>query len=282
MAHIHEVETVFQGAIVRAESAWAVDPGGSGIKLYTCEMSPSVKMEREAKQYKGFLAPTTMTEGKEWSEWEMTGDASAVEMPLFVRSIVSNAQSDPLSFTIEHGGIKASGCTVTGWNVEGNTTAITISANMSGKKAVKTALVPAGNVPNDTALFDPASVQISLGSTVLPKAFNWSIDVSSLWELVYFIGDYEPQNVAHIPMDGNFSITVAADDMALNFIEERDQIPLEITGSTKGTSPKTFSISAIVALEEPESFSDEGGVYAIGLKGKIMNGDGTAIKVVYS
>ena len=282
MVHIHEVETVFQGAIVKPESSWGVDPGGAGIKLYTCEVSPSVKMEREAKQYRGFLAPTSMTDGKEWSEWELSGDASLVEMPLFIKSIISNAQSDPLSFTMEHGGIKAVGCTVTGWSVEGNTTEITITANMSGKKAVKVSSVSAGNVPNDTALFDPASVKISLGDIILPKAFSWGIDVSSLWELVYFIGNHEPQNVAHIAMDGNFNISIAADDMALGFIEEREQIPLEITGSTKGDSPSTFSISAIVSLEEPDSFSDESGVYAIGLKGKIMNGDGTAVRVVYS
>ena len=280
MAFAHEIETVFVNSQYSKEDNWGVSKAGNFTKFVTSKITPSIKSERKTELFNNTLLPSVMKNGKEYTEISLEGIASCEELPIILGDFKSDAPSAPISYTIEHAGIKIPGCVVSGWEISGDTSEIRVNANLIGKKAVKSA-PSTGTTPAKISVFDGINTTIKIGGSLVNKVFNWSVSMDDIWSPVYFIGSVEPANVAHVPSSGNFTINVPADDYALGMLGSLDTVPVEITNTqTVNGTTFGFKITFDVRLDEPDTFSDEEGVYAIGLKGKIMNKTGKAVEVV--
>lgn len=279
MAFVHEIEAAFQRTAYQAETTFGTAPTGSYVNFGFLEVTPAVKQTREAKTYKGSLLPSYVTNGKEYTEWEVSGDASFEELPLFVKDLVSDAPSTPTSYTLEHAGLAASGCVTTGWTIEGDMDNVTLKANLiGGKISTKTASTATSLASG--YLFNGAKTAISINSVGISKCFKWSLSVSDLWSHVFYIGDNEPSTVAQTPAKGSFSCTVPAESTYLAFLENVGSVPVVITNTeTIGGFVYLLKFEFAMEFEEPEKFAEEGAVYALGLKGQIMNKATKAITV---
>jgi hypothetical protein len=102
--------------------------------------------------------------------------------------------------------------------------------------------------------------------------------VSNLRTNVFFVGSEAPANIAQGKIDATFSATVEADSVGLGFLSVTNSV-----GCVLKLGTVYPSISFDIQFEEPESFSDEDGVYAIGLKGRVMHkSSGNAIAIAYN
>ena len=277
MSFDHEVESAFQKTNFGTQSAW-----GTAATVTNClgylsgQFTP--KQSREAHTFTGQLLPSYVTAGREWSEITLSGLASTAEMETFLGSGVNSAaQTDPTMFTIEHGGLKAINCAVSGWSLEGDPDNINMTVNLIGGKATSQTLTGGKSPLGSNTICEGKDVSLTIDDVAITKLFKWNLSVSNLWTNVFFVGDEEPANIAQGKIDASFSATVEADSTGISFLSETDRIACVLTLGT--TYP---SISFDLMLEEPESFSDADGVYAIGLKGRVMHkGSGNAIDIAY-
>ena len=279
MPFTHETESAFVGSQYKKETDWGVIPSGDPIKFSAIEVIPTIKQKQEPKIFKGFLAPNIITHSQEWSEWEADGDLTHENMALFVNDVITDGPGNPISYCLEHNGLTASGCTVTGWSLEGNTDSIKLKANLTGK-AISTGTLGIGVISN-VSLYSANNITIYLGGVLLNKVFKWSISVSQLWTPIYFIGSNQPSNMVQTAIKGGFRCNIPADSQGIDYINNTNVLSVLISNNTTtGGETCNMSISFDIKLEEPEKFNDSGGVYALGLKGNIMNKAEKCITVV--
>ena len=278
MSFDHEVESAFQKTNFGAQSAW-----GTAATVTNClgylsgQFTP--KQSREAHTFTGQLLPSYVTAGREWSEITLSGLASTAEMETFLGSGVNSAaQADPNIFTVEHGGFKAINCAVSGWSLEGDPDNVNMTVNLIGGKASVSPLTAGKSPLANNTVCEGKDVTLTIGNTDVTKLFKWSLSVSNLWTNVFFVGDEEPANIAQGKIDASFSATVEADSTGLGLLSETGVLACVLKLGTAYPS-----VSFDLMLEEPESFSDADGVYAIGLKGRVMHkSSGNAIDIAYS
>lgn len=280
MAFTHEIETAFVNSQYAKEDSWGVAKIGGYTKFVTSKITPGVKAERKTEIFNNTLLPSIMKNGKEYTEISIEGIGSYEELPLMLGDFKSDSPYEPASYTIEHAGIRIPGCVISSWEITGDTSEIKVNAHMIGKKAVK-AGPSTGSAPSKIHVFDGINTIVKIGDAAVKKVFSWSVSMDNIWTPVYFIGSSEPSNIAQVPCNGDFTINVPADDYALGMLTSLDTIPVEISNTeTLNGTTYGFKISFDVRFDEPDTFSDEDGVYAVGLKGKIMAKQGKAVTVV--
>jgi len=275
MAFTHETESAFQkGQISAAETTWgtAVTPT---IEISSVTLNPAIKRATNKFTARGNLLPTVRTLGREWTEIGFEGMATYQELGYFVGSIDGDTQIDPTSRTVQAGGLRMTGCVVTGFTLKGNRDEVTLSGSMIGKKGAVTS--PASLSPIAQEPLTAANAVITVNSVTLDKVFEWELAVSDLWGAAFFVGDSEPANVLQKAISASFKLKAEWDSQSqtiLGYGNATEAVTVTITDGSK-----SVAISFDAAFGEPEQFSDEDGVYAIGLNADVMNDTTTAITI---
>lgn len=296
MAFSNEVEAGFQKFQLGVESTYGTEVNADrhygGIDAV---LSP--KVMSKSNKVKGQLLPSIKQMGRKWSEIALDGivsypefaDTTSNPVKGIVRSVVSDAQvATPIVYTAEIGGQTIPGCVVTDWSVDSTRDDMSFKASMKGKKA----LTQAGT--NSISIIDPypippANTTISISSAAAldtpvdyAKWIKWNISVSKIMDLVFFSGA-EPSNCKQTSMDASFGVTFEADTnglVPLGFDDGATHRVVVSNTSVANGYTYVLSFSFDVKFDEPESFSDEDGIYAIGYKADIVNKATTAIAVV--
>ncbi len=279
MPFTHEVESAFQIAQLGVESTWGTGVAAT-VALGSVSITPALKKVSNRFTPRGVLLPTVVATGREHTELSFEGQATFTEIAQtfagrLIDDVVSDAQADPRSYTVEVGGLQVPGCVVTGWNLKGNRDEITVGGTLLGKKAVVQAktggLTPATQNPIPAGV-----VTITIGGTVFSKAFEWSLEVANLWAMAFFIGSTQPANALQTAIDGTFSFKVEADAAGLAPVAYTGTKTCVIAATSGGSS---FSATFDAVFEEPDAMSDEDGIYAIGYKAALVNKATKAIDI---
>ena len=275
MSFTHEVESQFQDTQIGAESAWGTAVPAT-VKLQSVTVAPALKRTFSTFKAKGLLLPTVGLPGTRHAEHSFDGMATFQEIAYFVSDVVSDAQVTPTSYTIEHGGEVYPGAVVSAWKLDGNQDAVMLSGTLISKDknglTTHTTLSSVDQVP-----VPGIGTTISIGGVSQTRWFNWSVDVSDIWKLVFSGGNAEPVNIAQgDAMTANFTCLLEnnAAGKAVLALTGRQAVVIVMT-----SGGMSVTLAFDVIFEEPDQFSDVDGVYAVGVKGQIYNDATVALDV---
>lgn len=277
MAFTHATETAFQKGQLGIEANWGVAVPAT-VALGSLMLTPSIKRTENKFTPRGILLPGIQSIGREHTEIAIEGQASFEDLAYFLKDVVSDAQTDPLSYTVEAGGLQIPGAVVTGITLRGNRDVIDVTGLMIGKKG--TVAAPTGGLvaPTQTPILAPPVV-ITIGGVRLAKCFEWELAISDLWGGETYIGDSTLAVIMQKTITATCRFKCEADETNLALLEETDTQAITIS-SENGAKKLTIAFDA--KFGEPGTFSDEGGIYAIDLNATIMNRPTKAIEVTFS
>ena len=272
---VHATETAFMKSQLGVESAWgnAVD---STIPLGSVTLTPSIKRVTNVFTARGILLPAVMSIGREHTEVAFDGKATYQEMGYFIEDVVSDAANPAVtSYSVEAGGLQIPGCVVTGWTLKGNRDEVTLSGSMLGQVHAVHAATPLG-APGEQIPVSAAAVLLSVDGAV-NHAFEWELAVSDMWGGAAFIGDTTFHTMMQKTIGATFKFKVEAAAAGLAYLTTTpgEQVACSISTSADNGCSMEFLFNAIVG--EPDTFSDEDGVYIIGHNLTVMNDDTAAI-----
>lgn len=275
MAYTHEKESQFMDSQIGVEATYGTAVAAT-IKLQSVSIVPSLKRQFSKFKAKGQLLPSVGLPGTKHAEHSFDGMATFEEVGYFVSDVVSDAQTTPTTYTIEHGGMVFPGAIVSAWKLDGTQDAINLSGTILSKDKNGTSTHTTLSGVDQSPIPGIGTV-ITIGGTTMTRWFDWSVDVSDIWKLVFAGGLEGPVNICQGDnMTANFSCTLEADTAGMAVLDLTGRQAVTIV-ATSGT--KSLTLAFDVIFEEPESFKDNDGVYAIGVKGEIYNDTTTAINV---
>lgn len=275
MPFTHEQESQFKDTQIGAESTYGTAVPAT-VKLQSVTVNPALKRQFSKFKAKGLLLPTVGLPGTKWAEHSFEGMATFEELAYFVSDVVSDAQVAPVSYTIEHGGMVFPGAVVSAWNLSGDQDQVTLSGTMISKnKNSSTTHTTLASVDQNPV--PGIGTAITINGVTQTRWFNWSVDVSDIWKFVFAGGNSEPINVAQGDnMVANFACLLEADTAGMTVVDLTGRQAVTIV-MTSGSMSVTLAFDVI--FEEPDQFSDQDGVYAIGVKGEIYNDATVALNV---
>lgn len=278
MPFTHEPESAFRKGQIGIESIYGTGVDAS-VALGSVTLTPSPMKTTNLFTPRGVLLPTVQTTGEESTEVSFDGIATFSDIGYFIKDIVSDAQVDPITasmvYTVEAGGLKIPGCVVTDWTLKGNKNEVTLSGKMIGKKgevaAPTAALTPAAQVP-----LLAAGAVITINSVVQAKVFEWELAVSGMWGGATYVGSAEFVNILQKAFQGTFKIKQAFDSQSQAVMAIGSEVACSVVVTAGGRSV-TIAFQACVG--QPDTLSDEDGIYAITNNLNIMSKSTTAIDV---
>jgi hypothetical protein len=278
MAFEHATETAFQKGQLGIETDWGV-PVAASIALGCINIDPAMLMATNTFTPKGITLPGISSIGMEETDLTFNGQPSYEDLQYFLKDFVSDAQTDPLSYTVESGGLQVPGAVVTDITLKGDMKVIEVSGKMKGKKA--TVAVPTSGlvVATQTPLLAPP-VEIELDGTPLAKCFAWELSLANMWGGAGYIGDDTLGTIMQKAATGKFSVMVEADAVNMALLENRDTIEFTVLIPNALTHALLLTFDAKIAQPDPQSDND--GIYAIRLNYDIMNKATKAVAVDFT
>jgi hypothetical protein len=240
------------------------------------EINPAIKRTENKFTPKGVLLPTVQSIGRETTDLTFNGQATFQDLQYFLKDVVSDAQTDPLSYTVEAGGLQIPGAVVTGITLSGDRDVINVNGTMIGKKATVATPTAGLVVATQVPILAPP-VTISIGGTNIAKFFSWELSLSDMWGGATYIGSDTYGAIMQKAINGMFKVKFEADETNMAWLEETDTKEV-IIQSVNGANSLTITFDA--KFGEPGSFSDEEGIYAIELNMSLMNKSPKAVEVV--
>jgi hypothetical protein len=277
MTFTHVTETAFQKGQLGVESTWGVAVPAT-IALGSIMLTPSIKRTENKFTPRGILLPAIQSIGREHTEISIEGQASFEDLVYFLKDVVSDAQADPLSYTVEAGGLQVPGAVVTSITLKGNRDVIDVTGSMLGKKGVVQTPTAGLVVPTQTPIL-ASPVVITIGGVQLAKCFEWEIAISDMWGGETYIGDSTLAAIMQKSMTATCRLKCEADETNLAFLSETEVQTIAIS-SANGSQSMAITFDA--KFGEPGTFSDEGGIFSIDLNATIMNKATKAIAVTFA
>lgn len=275
MPFTHEEESQFKDTQIGVETDWGTAVAAT-TKLQSVTVNPALKRQFSKFKAKGLLLPTVGLPGTRWAEHSFEGMATFQEIANFVSDVVSDAQVTPTSYTIEHGGMVFPGAVVSAWNLSGDQDQVTLSGTMLSKdingSSTHTTLSSVDQTP-----VPGIGTAIVINNVTQTRWFNWSVDVSDIWKLIFAGGTADPINIAQGDnMVANFNCLLEANAAGMTVVGLTGRQAVTVTMTSGNMS---VALAFDVIFEEPDQFSDQDGVYAIGVKGEIYNDTTVALNV---
>lgn len=298
----HEPETIFQSSFYAPETTKFGTAVGSPTSFVTLNITPSFEMERNPIEVQGATLPVGMTQGLATSTWEGEGQMCVEELQFLsgiqptitdhaiTGGVISDAPSNPNSFTLYHKGFKASACVVSGFKIEGDTKELKTSVSFVGSAAVKDTASTLSFTPTKPTLFVPYNTSVSFYDSSnqlvssIDKVNSFTLEVSDIWSPVSYLvnsNQTRQQTVAQQRVSGSFNCVVPYDDDAigLNLLTNNNTYKVVLSNTTDS---KTFSFTFDIMIGGMEAPSDTDNIWTIPINGVIMNKATKAIDFSYS
>lgn len=270
------VSTAYQSFRRAPETVW-----GTAVTLMTEDFASydanvAVKYGSQKFTGKGTVLPSVVSSGKEevGINWEAPGTYE--EFGKFITDVVSDVKvTDIPAYTYQCSGRRISGGIVDSWNVNGDPSGVKINGTIFGKDQVADDTTGTPSKVAVTPILNK-QVAISIGGSPVTNVFKWGVSVSGLWAPAFYVGSAAPGGVVQRVLDASFNISLEATAANLALLAAGTKA---VVITMTGTSPKVITLAFDAALEEPEPFADNDGVYGYGLKYAILNKATTAIDV---
>jgi hypothetical protein len=278
MAFTHATETAFQKGQLGVEVDWGTAVPAT-IALGSINIDPAMLMETNTFTPKGITLPGVASIGMEETDLTFNGQPSYEDLQYFLADFISDAQTDPLAYTVEAGGLQVPGAVVTDITLKGDMKVVEVSGKMKGKKATVAVATPGLVVATQTPLLAPP-VEIEIAATPLTKAFAWEFSLANMWGGKGYIGDDTLGTIMQKAATGKFSVLVEADDTNMALLNNRDTQEITVLIPNGLTHSLLLTFDAKIAQPDPQSDND--GIYAIRLNYNIMNKATKAVEIAFT
>ncbi len=276
MSFTHVTETAFQKTQLGVETSWGTGVPAT-IQLGSLMLTPQIRRIENVFTPRGIMLPGIQSIGREYTELALEGQASFEDLAYFLADFVSDSQTDPLSYTIESGGLQVPGAVVTAIALDADRDKINVTGNMLGKKGVVQA-ASGGLSPLTQTPILASPVAITFDSVTVENIFGWNFSLADMWGIAHYVGDSEPGAIMQKAAKGTFGVLLEADDTNMAYLAETGTIAVEIS-SANGANSLTLAFDA--KLGEPDRYSDQEGIWAIKLNMTIMNKATKAVDITF-